>query len=490
MNFLRMLTACSLVACVHAASGLEALSNRVDRLLAEGNFSQANDFLRQELLSTNSSRYSVADLEFEAERVNRIRKDYPLTSSALFLELKGALKGLTRTEFENWIAEGRFDRRFFDGQQFFMGSSKANLFFRYPKLNRRRLAAINSGKLDRLILRTCQEITRSAREFKSSCVLPKRFGATMRVVLADSGNRRPGVLVSTWLPIPRNCYSQTGFNLVSSSSAPKQIATPDSPIRSIYLQQPATETGGATFWIDYDYESRGVRFLMEPASIYACDTNNPELRQYLIEAPHVVFTEEMRKLSRELAASEPNPLLKAKGFYEWISEHIQYSFALEYSTIRNLSDYCLRNRYGDCGQEALLFITLCRLNGIPARWLSGWSTFPGAKTIHDWSEIYLEPYGWIPVDPYMGIFAMQYTTNLKHREKLLVRDFYFGGLDQYRMVANSGHNQTLSPVKQSMRSDNVDFQRGELECCGTNIYLDQFTYQLKVSEHQTAQKTE
>src|SRR2546430_10087540 len=33
----------------------------------------------------------------------------------------------------------------------------------------------------------------------------------------------------------------------------------------------------------------------------------------------------------------------------------------------------------------------------------------------------------------------------------------------YRMAANSDHNQTLKPPKQSMRSDDVDFQRGELE---------------------------
>ena len=58
--------------------------------------------------------------------------------------------------------------------------------------------------------------------------------------------------------------------------------------------------------------------------------------------------------------------------------------------------------YGDCGQEAMLFITLCRLNGVPARWQSGWNTFSRDKSNHDWTEIYLAPYGWMPADPYMG----------------------------------------------------------------------------------------
>src|ERR1043165_1986496 len=174
--------------------------------------------------------------------------------------------------------------------------------------------------------------------------------------------------------------------------------------------------------------------------------------------------------------------LKAKKFYDWIADHIQYSYAIEYSTIPNISDYCRSRGYGDCGQEALLFITLCRLNGIPAHWQTGWDTFPNAKTIHDWCEIYLEPYGWIPVDPYKSIWATRYAVTLTPEQKIEVRDFYFGGLDRYRIAANSDHNQPLTPAKDSFRSDDVDFQRGELECDGRNIYFDAYSYSLNWTE--------
>ena len=221
---------------------------------------------------------------------------------------------------------------------------------------------------------------------------------------------------------------------------------------------------------------------MKPDEVKAIDANDPALKPFLSEAPHVVFTPELRALSERIAGEETNPARKARKFYDWIAANIQYSYAIEYSTIRNLSDYCRTRGYGDCGQEALLFMTLCRLNGIPARWQSGWNTFPGAKTIHDWCEIYLAPYGWMPVDPYQGIWAMRYADTLTDEQKREVRDFYFGGLDYYRMAANSDHNQELTPPKQSFRSDDVDFQRGELEWHGHNIYFDQYSYKLELQE--------
>ncbi len=127
-----------------------------------------------------------------------------------------------------------------------------------------------------------------------------------------------------------------------------------------------------------------------------------------MEGPHVVFTEKIKSLGRQIIGDETNPMLQAKGFYDWIGANVKYSYAREYSTLTNISDYCLSHRYGDCGQEALLFITLCRSEGIPARWQTGWDLWPGAKDIHDWTEIYLEPYGWVPVDPWAGLYATQY----------------------------------------------------------------------------------
>jgi transglutaminase-like putative cysteine protease len=368
-----------------------------------------------------------------------------------------------------------------DGERRFMGSSVSNLYFRYPELEARRLRPKATGEYERSVLTAVRAISRAAAAELTPYVLPKRFRVTMTVTV-ETNATPAGEVIRAWLPIPRSYPFQTDFKLRRTSSRVKHLDAEPSSIRSVLLEQKARKNKPTEFRIEYDYTTYGVRFGIAPEQVQGCDTNDPALLPFLRESPHVVFSPEMHALARQILGSETNDCRKARKFYDWIAENIKYSYALEYSTIRNLSEYCRAKGYGDCGQEALLFITLCRMSGIPARWQSGWFTFPGGKTIHDWCEIYLAPYGWMPVDPYMGIWATRYVRALTEAEQQELRDFYFGGLDQWRMSANSDHSQALRPAKRSLRSDTVDFQRGELEWGTNNIYFDRFDYKLDLEE--------
>jgi len=469
--------------CVACAQVLaqDVVIDQASRFELEGNFQQAAMVLEQGLHSQGIAPVERKKLEFELDRLERIKKDFPYTKEALFKELKHAVKGLSEAEYDHWISEGRFDSRPIDGQHCFMSSSVANLFFRYPELNERRIPAKFSDALEKAYRENCVAIKKASQEQNQTYVLPKRFHVTMKVT-AGPGAAPKGEFLRAWLPVPRYYPFQKDFELISSSSPIKHLDSEESPMRALYLEQPARAKKMTEFKIEYDYSTWGVHFQIDAAKVQPCDPQDASLKEFIGEGPHVQFTPEVRSLSKQISGEQTNLCLKAKAFYDWIAGHIKYSYAIEYSTIRNISDYCRTRGYGDCGQEALLFITLCRLSGIPTRWQSGWNTFPGAKTIHDWCEIYLAPHGWMPVDPYMGIFAMRYATSLTEEQKRELRDFYFGGLDQYRMAANADHSQRLNPPKQSMRSDDVDFQRGELEWGSHNIYFDQYSWDLKWKE--------
>ena len=451
------------------------------KLELAGQFKQAATVLTNAIADQTLTSFERKKLEFDLDRLDRIKQDFPFTKDSLFKELKGSVNDLTPEEYDGWIQEGRFDVRNIDGEQRFMLRSVDNLFFRYPQLNPRRTPPEDTTALEKARLQSVTAIRAEALAEKKPYVLPKKFHVNMSVV-AQADAAPDGEVIRAWIPIPRENGFQSNFELISSSPTAKHVDVKDSPARSVCSEATAAKGKPTPFAIEYEYTAKGVSFDIKPANVRPCNTNDSALKPYLAESPHVVFTPELRALSQKIVGDETNVCLKAKKCFDWVSENIKYSYSIEYSTVRNLSDYCRSRGYGDCGQEGMLFIALCRLNSIPARWQTGWNIFPDDKDMHDWTEIYLEPYGWMPADPYMGIFAMQYATSLTPDQRKQIRDFYFGGLDQYRMIANSDHSQSLTPPKRAIRSDDVDFQRGELEYGDHNIYLDKFTYDFEYKE--------
>lgn len=61
-----------------------------------------------------------------------------------------------------------------------------------------------------------------------------------------------------------------------------------------------------------------------------------------------------------------------------------------------------------------------------------------------------------------------------------MKNFYLTGIDSYRLIVNEDFSQDLFPVKIWPRSEPIDFQRGELEWKGGNIYFSDWTYKMNV----------
>ncbi len=155
----------------------------------------------------------------------------------------------------------------------------------------------------------------------------------------------------------------------------------------------------------------------------------------------------------------------------WFKENIPWTGALEYSVIPNIPEYVIENRRGDCGMQTFLFMSMLRYKGIPVRWQSGWKVPPGYKNLHDWCEVYYEGPGWVPVDV---SYDLQASDNMK------LREFYISGIDSYRLIINDGVAGPLYPEKKFMRSEPYDFQRGEIEWKGGNLYFDKWDYSMQI----------
>ncbi len=228
-----------------------------------------------------------------------------------------------------------------------------------------------------------------------------------------------------------------------------------------------------TFEAVYSYTSSAYYPILDDAKVAPLPADFD--RQYLAERlPHIRFSPQLRETLAAIVGDESNPLTKARRIFHWIDGNIRYHAEEEYTIIPAISEQCLSRRRGDCGMQGTLFITLCRSAGVPARWQSGWETRPnGNHNMHDWTEIYVAPWGWLPVDPSYG---------LQKSDDPAIREFYFGHQDSYRMIVNLDYGHPLTPPKQSLRSEPADFQRGEVEVDGRNLYFNECDYDFSFTQ--------
>ncbi|MGQ9596471.1 MAG: transglutaminase-like domain-containing protein [Thermoproteota archaeon] len=413
-------------------------------------------------------------LEWELERIKRMEWDYGLSEEEAFNSLKECILELTRDEFNEWMKEGLIEHRKIEGE---------------TKVFRNFLPNLMSNRMeirDRLKIRKETEgIMNTVREHLDTVILRAtssdlRYVEPVRNRILMTLKVKPDVVpegetVKVWMPFSRRDPLQPIVKLLSAVPDSQAIAPEDSPQRTIYFEGKSVKGEGLEFKVEYEYVVNAMYQEIDPREVsdYAQDKFYEKYISELL--PHIAFTPYLRKLADEIVSGERNPYLKAWRIYEWITKKVSYALVPEYSTIDCISDYAARNLRGDCGIQALLFITLCRISGIPARWQSGWFINPVRPSPHDWAQFYVKPYGWLYADPSFG-------GRWKNLEKY--HKFYFGNIDHYRLVVNTDVSSDFVPPKTYLRSDTVDNQRGEVEWRGGNLYYDKWTYELKILSHE------
>ena len=175
----------------------------------------------------------------------------------------------------------------------------------------------------------------------------------------------------------------------------------------------------------------------------------------------------LRSLAAVLTAGVTEPLVKAKCFYDFITKKINYSFMPSYFCLDRMAERCAMDRVGDCGIQALLFLSLCEAVGIPARWESGLKTEPKFIGAHDWVRFYSAEFGWRAADLSYGGSAWKRGDELLHR-------FYFGNVDPWRMAANARILGETGFPEPEFRADPYDNQVGEMELDGRGLRYEEF----------------
>jgi transglutaminase-like putative cysteine protease len=462
---------------------------RARDLLNSGKFTEA-----EALLATADNE--PGDLRARAETIDiirRIRHNYSLTAAELLDKIRASIPDAAASEVDRWAVDCEIRWRLIDGRKFFFRREPRNIFLLSEEARRRREQAGNtptpsSWKLIDHLQAVVDESSQTGRAEAQ----PVHHKVTHTLTIpGNTPGMKVGSLVRVWLPFPQEYRQQRDVKLISATPEPRLIApngggesaVAGSAHRTVYFERFVTDPAKpVAFKLSYTYTSFAWHPQLEEAGArpLPSDWNGAFLNE---RPPHIVFTPEIRRQVAAILGTETNQVAQARQLFRWVCTHLRWNAEDEYSTIPSFSLKGFHAGHGDCGVLSTVFITLCRIAGIPARWQSGFATLPGntgGGGMHDWSEIYLAPWGWVPVDVSPGTYGLQKSNDPR------LAEFYCGHLDSYRMIVNLDWGRELFPPKQSLRSEPADFQRGEVEIDGWNLYFDQWDYQMEFEKSAVA----
>ncbi len=457
------------VPCVHAVqhygTGIDDIILSVDA----GQFKAAETAIASALADTQADAASHAAFSFERERMRRILLDFTLDEAALKAQVRKQIPDLDDAEFARWKAHGLFESQAIDGRVLYFNRAASNLFRLSAEALARRSeqTPLRDGPMESANAHH-REILEAATAGHERGLASRNVRITQSLsVHADAVPA--GEVVRAWIPYPRALPGQQDKIHFIESTPGKPVIAPESALqRTVYLEKKAEAGKPTEFSIRYELTVSAQSHAIDADKV-STPVITPELAPFVAERPpHIVFNEALRLFSRQIVGDEKNPWRIAQKLYAAV-DRIPWAGAREYSTISNISNYALHAGHADCGQQTLLLMSLLRLNGIPSRWQSGMVYSDGGDywNLHDWGQLYIAPYGWIPMDV---------TTGRLHSDDARVAGFYLGGLDAYRIAFNDDYSRDFVPAKRFFRSETVDLQRGEAEWSGGNLYFDQWDY--------------
>ena len=412
---------------------------------------------------------------WEADLHHRLLNDFSKTREQVKEYIRKYIPDVTDRQLDEWEKTSELECRVIDGEKKYFHNAAPNLFRINKECARLKAKRDTPGRDGEVTVRedNTRAVMKQAAKSKERIGDPKHF--RIRYTITVKPDAVPeGETVRCWMPMPRTDVPRQKNVKLLSTSQPDFVRSPmDYAHSTVYMEKKAEAGKPTVFSEEFEFDAYGAWFDLDTAATTTYDTTSDLYKTYTSERYcHMVFTPQIRALAERLTQGAATPLAKARRIFKWVDDNFPWASAREYSTIENIPAYVLDNHHGDCGQVTLLFLTLCRSLGIPAHFQSGFMLHPGEENLHDWGEIYVPEYGWVPVDQSFGIPA--YAKNEQETY------FFFGGIDSFRMIVNNDYGCPLYPAKQFPRSETVDFQRGEVEWAGGNLYFDQWRWKLEV----------
>lgn len=390
-------------------------------------------------------------LQLERILASRIPSQYPYSYEEALALLRKNIRDFKDEELETLWEENTADWIYINGRVRFHELFFDNLMKTRDDYGARFLGTLEDNEKNASLLR------------ENVRLMEEHGGRTIHMRLLTRLSLTPeaekaciGKTVHVYMPLPVEYAQVRNLRLLGfegTAGEPVSVDNGSYPQRTARFE--TVIRGGEVWQTEFEFDNETVFRNPDPSQVLS---SQPSFYTGE-EAPHIRFTPYLRELTRSVTEGEENPLLAAEKIYRFITSQVKYSFVRSYSTVEDIPEFTAANRKGDCGFQALLFITMCRIAGIPARWQSGLYATPLTVGSHDWAQYYVAPFGWLSADCSFGGSAFRQGDEKR-------RAYYGANLDPYRIPYASQFMHSFSREEEGLRDDPYDNQSGEVFCGG------------------------
>ena len=188
---------------------------------------------------------------------------------------------------------------------------------------------------------------------------------------------------------------------------PLDTAVHYNSIGEMFLSRPA-QAGDSYSFVGYQPGGQALEAAVRAAASRK-DDNYAEILASCTQLPDGI-EQGVYALASSLTQNVSDPLGKARAIESWLRSNCTYTLKPGYPDPKRdfVSQFVLDSREGYCSYFASAMTVMCRIAGLPARYVEGYAIEAGQNQIvtgenaHAWTEVYFSGLGWVAFDPSNG----------------------------------------------------------------------------------------
>ena len=215
---------------------------------------------------------------------------------------------------------------------------------------------------------------------------------------------------------PKDSFRQT---ITKQSYSPNPTEQSD----GLLFTWAQTKDTDLTFDMEYTIETQNAIKIIDERVPFPLTGVPNELERYLEATEKVDINNDIINQASKIASGKDDAFDVVQSIAFWIFSNIDYDISTISVHAQQKASWVLENRKGVCDESTVLFMSMVRSLGIPARFASGIAftnsdLFDESWLPHAWAEVYFPEHGWVPFDLTYAQFGFVDAGHIKYKDSV------------------------------------------------------------------------